>query len=282
MPIQIMTDSTADLSPELIKRFSIHVIPLTVGFGGDVYRDGLDISAADLIGKIQNGPYFPKTTQPSPAEFLAKFRELLAGGDEVVYIGLSSQISGTFTSARLALDELGDAPVSIVDSLNLSMGVGLLALHAAELVQTGKGRPEIVHAIETMVPKVKTAFIVDTLDFLYKGGRLSVVGAFVGNILNIHPMIQMADGRLQMAEKIRGRRERALERMLEWAVSDPERIDPRWISVTHVCCPRDAEYLAAEIRRLLPSAQEVVVTEAGAVIASHCGPGTIGILYVRR
>lgn len=281
MTIQILTDSTADLSPELIKRYAIHIIPLSVCIGENIYRDGEDITTAALIAKIQSGAQFPKTTQPSPSEFLVKFREWLDNGDEVIYIGLSSKISGTFASARLALDELGDVPVSIIDSRNLSMGVGMLALHAAEKVLSGMGRLAIVREIEAMIPKIQTAFVVDTLDFLYKGGRLSAVGALIGNILNIHPMIQVTDGQLGVAEKIRGRRERGLERMLELSTADPERIDPRWISVTHVSCIQDAEKLAKELRQKT-EVQEVVITEAGAVIASHCGPGTIGILYIER
>jgi DegV family protein with EDD domain len=281
MSIQILTDSTSDLSPELVKRFAIHSVPLTVAFGNEAFLDGVEINAQQLIDKIASTSILPKTTQPSPAEFLRKFRELLSNGDEVIYIGLSSKISGTFTSAQLALGELGDAPVSLIDSLNLSMGIGLLILHVGKMVQEGLGRLEIVRRIEKMVPKVRTAFVVDTLDFLHKGGRLSAVEAFVGNILNIHPMIQMTNGVLGVGEKIRGRRERALERMLEIAAENPEQIDPEWVSVTHVACPQDAEILAEALRSRTP-VKEVVITKAGAVIASHCGPGTIGILYIER
>lgn len=279
MTIHILTDSTSDLSPKLIKEFAIQTIPLTVRFGNETYQDGVEITTPQLIEKIQSSSVFPKTTQPSPVEFLSKFRSLLDNGDEIIYIGLSSKISGTFTSAQLALGELGDAPVSLIDSLNLSMGIGLLALHAAKMVQDGMSRLAIVEQIEKMVPKVRTAFVVDTLDFLHKGGRLSAVEAFVGNILNIHPMIQMTNGVLEVREKIRGRRERALERMLEIATANPDRIDQGWISVTHVTSPQDAEMLAKALRSMT-SANEVVITEAGTVITSHCGPGTIGILYI--
>jgi DegV family protein with EDD domain len=279
MTIHILTDSTSDLSPKLIKEFAIQTIPLTVRFGNETYQDGVEITTPQLIEKIQSSSVFPKTTQPSPVEFLSKFRSLLDNGDEIIYIGLSSKISGTFTSAQLALGELGDAPVSLIDSLNLSMGIGLLALHAAKMVQDGMSRLAIVEQIEKMVPKVRTAFVVDTLDFLHKGGRLSAVEAFVGNILNIHPMIQMTNGVLEVREKIRGRRERALERMLEIATANPDRIDQGWISVTHVNSPQDAEMLAKALRSMT-SANEVVITEAGTVITSHCGPGTIGILYI--
>lgn len=281
MTIHILTDSTSDLSPKLVERFSIHSVPLTVAFASEAYLDGVEINAQQLIDKIESTSIFPKTTQPSPAEFIRKFQALLGDGNEIIYIGLSSKISGTFTSAQLAREELGDVPISLIDSLNLSMGIGLLALHAGKMVQEGKGRLEIVERIENMIPKVRTAFVVDTLDFLHKGGRLSAVEAFVGNILNIHPMIQMSNGVLGVGEKIRGRRERALERMLEIAIANPDQIDPAWISVTHVACPQDAEMLAEALRTKTP-VQEVVITEAGAVIASHCGTGTIGILYIEK
>ncbi|HHZ20065.1 MAG TPA: DegV family protein [Firmicutes bacterium] len=280
MSIRILTDSTADLAPEMIRRYNIKIQPLYVNFGPETVVDG-ELTQAAFLEKIRQSQEFPKTSHPSPADFVRTFRELLATGDEIIYIGLSSAISGTMSSAALALNELGDVPVSLVNSRNLSMGIGLLVLHAAAMAEAGKSRQEIVAELERLVPKVRTAFIVDTLDFLHKGGRLSAIGAFVGNILNIHPLVAMVDGRLTILEKVRGRRDRALQRLLDWALADPNKIRPEWVSVTHVACPDDAQKLMTTLREQ-NSLLNLVTTEAGAVITSHCGPNTIGILFIEK
>ena len=280
MSIRILTDSTADLAPEMIRRYNIKIQPLYVNFGPETVVDG-ELTQAAFLEKIRQSQEFPKTSHPSPADFVRTFRELLATGDEIIYIGLSSAISGTMSSAALALNELGDVPVSLVNSRNLSMGIGLLVLHAAAMAEAGKSRQEIVAELERLVPKVRTVFIVDTLDFLHKGGRLSAIGAFVGNILNIHPLVAMVDGRLTILEKVRGRRDRALQRLLDWALADPNKIRPEWVSVTHVACPDDAQKLMTTLREQ-NSLLNLVTTEAGAVITSHCGPNTIGILFIEK
>jgi len=280
MSIRILTDSTADLAPEMIRRYNIKIQPLYVNFGPETVVDG-ELTQAAFLEKIRQSQEFPKTSHPSPADFVRTFRELLATGDEIIYIGLSSAISGTMSSAALALNELGDVPVSLVNSRNLSMGIGLLVLHAAAMAEAGKSRQEIVAELERLVPKVRTAFIVDTLDFLHKGGRLSAIGAFVGNILNIHPLVAMVDGRLTILEKVRGRRDRALQRLLDWALADPNKIRPEWVSVTHVACPDDAQKLMTTLLEQ-NSLLNPVTTETGAVITSHCGPNTIGILFIEK
>lgn len=264
----------------MIRRYDILIQPLFVNFGEETIVDG-ELSQQAFLEKIARSQDFPKTAHPSPTDFIQTFRQLLADGNEVIFIGLSSIISGTMSSATLALKELGDVPVSLVDSRNLSMGIGLLALHAAAMAEAGKKRLEIIAGLEQMIPKVRTAFIVDSLEFLHKGGRLSAVEAFVGNILNIHPFIAMNEGKLTLTEKIRGRRDRALQRMLDWALTDRDKISPEWISVTHVACSDDAKQLADSLRRQT-SGQNIVITEAGSVITSHCGPGTIGILFIEK
>ena len=173
MPIKIVTDSTADLSPELKSRYGIEVIPLVVHFGEEVYYDGVDLTQEEFLEKVKTSPHFPKTGQATPAAFLELFRRLLAEGNEVLYVGLSAELSGTYASACLAAQELGNAPIATVDSRNLSMGIGILALHAAEMAEQGIPLQEIAARLTAMTPRVRTSFIVDTLDFLYKGGRLT-------------------------------------------------------------------------------------------------------------
>ncbi|HBK67637.1 MAG TPA: fatty acid-binding protein DegV [Firmicutes bacterium] len=281
MSIKIVTDSTADLSPELLNRFSIEVIPLSVYFGDQVYLDGKDLSPKDFLEKVKTSQVFPKTAQVAPADFIDLFHRLLDRGHEILFIGISSGLSGTVSSASLAAQELSGAPIAIVDSKNLSMGIGILALHGAEMAEKGAPLNEIAERLHKMVPKIKTSFIVDSLDFLYKGGRLSRTQALIGNVLQIHPRIEVVEGKLLMAEKFRGSKAKANTRLIEWATEKKETIDRRWISVTHCHAHDSAEFIAAELRKM-NLAQEVVITQAGAVISSHCGPGTVGILFSQK
>ena len=281
MSIKIVTDSTADLSPELLNRFSIEVIPLSVYFGDQVYLDGKDLSPKDFLEKVKTSPVFPKTAQVAPADFIDLFHRLLDRGHEILFIGISSGLSGTVSSASLAAQELSGAPIAIVDSKNLSMGIGILALHGAEMAEKGAPLNEIAERLHKMVPKIKTSFIVDSLDFLYKGGRLSRTQALIGNVLQIHPRIEVVEGKLLMAEKFRGSKAKANTRLIEWATEKKETIDRRWISVTHCHAHDSAEFIAAELRKM-NLAQEVVITQAGVVISSHCGPGTVGILFSQK
>ena len=279
--IRVITDSTADLTPELIERFDLAVIPLYVRFGETVYRDGVDLTHEQFLALLSTGRGLPKTAQPTPADFVEFFRPRLEQGDEVIYVGLSSSLSGTFASAELARGQLDSPRLTLLDTRNLSMGVGLLAIEAAKLARAGHPLEEMLDRLGGMVPRLRTAFVVDSLDYLYKGGRLNAFQAALGSVLNIHPLIAVEEGRLIAAEKIRGNRARALDRLFTFCLPDPERVRPGLISVTHCACPGDAELLAERIRRAVPNV-EVVITEAGAVIASHCGPNTVGILYIDR
>lgn len=279
--IRIVTDSTADLTPDLVKLHGLTVVPLYVRFGEKVYRDGIDLTRQEFLAKLASAREPPKTAQPTPGDFLAVFAPFIEAGEGVCYIGISSDLSGTHASAELAKKQLGDVPLELVDSRNLSMGIGLLAVKAAGLAAAGTPLREMAEELRRTAPLLRTAFVVNSLEYLYKGGRLNAFQAAIGGILNIHPLIAVKDGRLTAAEKIRGQRQRAMDRLFEYCLDDPSRADPAMIAVTHCGCPEDAEALADRIRRAVIGAR-VVVTEAGAVIASHCGPGTVGILYIAR
>lgn len=278
--IKILTDSTADLSPELIARYKIEKIPLYVFFGEECFRDGVDFTHEEFWQKLKSTDVFPRTAQPSPADFIEFYRRFLDEGREILFIGIGSTISGTVSSALIAQKEFPGAPIEVVDSYSLSMGIGLLCVHAAEMIEGGMTLARTAEELRKMVPRVRVSFIVDSLDYLYKGGRLSKTQALVGNVLNIHPRIAMAEGKLYAAEKIRGQR-KAIKRLIEWATEEPDKIDPRMIAVTHCDAGEQAEEIAETLRGM-GLAKEVVVTKAGAVISSHCGPGTVGILFIAK
>ncbi|MBE3577974.1 MAG: DegV family protein [Limnochordales bacterium] len=276
--VRVVTDSTADLSSELIQRFDLTVIPLYVRLGDQVYRDGVDLQPERLFEYVASTGNLPQTSMPTPADVEAIFRPIIEAGDDIIYVGLSSKLSGTFQAARIAAQSFPSDRIALVDSLNLSTGIGLLALYAAELAAAGLPLPEIAGKVQARVPLVKTSFIIDTLDYLYKGGRCSAMQSIVGSLLRIKPRIEVIDGKLEVAEKLMGSRARALASLLRWCLQDKERIDLHRIFVTHAAYPDGANYLASELYKALP-VKEVLVTEAGAVISSHCGPGTVGILY---
>lgn len=281
MVIKIVTDSTADLSPELISRYSLEVVPLYVNFGDEVYRDGIDLNPENFLAKVQSTPVFPRTSQPTPADFLQVFRRLLAEGNEVIFIGISSDLSGTIQSALLAKNELATDSIAVVDSRNLAMGIGLMVLRAAELAGEGMRFKELVSILETMPPRLRTTFVVDTLDFLYKGGRLSKAQAVIGNVLNIHPRIEVNEGKLGLVEKIRGRREKSNARLVEWIMQAAEKVDRRRIVVEHCHAEEDAAYIREKLAEA-NLAEEILTAKAGTVISSHCGPGTVGVLYMEK
>lgn len=279
--IKVITDSTADLTPDLARRFDLDVVPLYVRFGEEIYRDGVDFTPASFLAKLTASKEFPKTAQPTPGDFTAVFRRWLDQGYDVLYVGLSSDLSGTFASAEMARAQTEPSRIELVDSRNLSMGIGLLAARGANLVRQGQPLARIAATLRADAPRLRTAFIVDTLEYLHKGGRLNAFQAALGALLNIHPLVAVEDGRLVSPEKVRGHRERALDRLFAYCLPRPDRVVPDLIAVTHCGCPDDAERLAARIREAIRGA-EVVVTEAGAVIGSHCGPNTVGILYLEK
>ncbi|NLY91508.1 MAG: DegV family protein [Firmicutes bacterium] len=281
MSIKIVTDSTADLSPELISRYDIEVVPLSVYFGEEVYLDGKDLTPDQFLEKVNTSPDFPKTAQVTPAEFLEVFRRLLAEGHEIFYTGLSSYLSGTYTSACLAAEELKDAPIAITDSLNLSTGIGIQVLYAAELAEQGVPLGEIANRVSAMARRVRTSFIVKTMDFLLKGGRVTRTQAIIGNVLQIHPRIEVVDGKMIVAEKFRGSKAKANARLVEWARDAKEQIDDHRLFVTH-CHDHDSANFIADQLREMKLAREIIITQAGAVISSHCGPGTVGIIYAEK
>lgn len=274
--IHITTDSCADLSPELIARYQIRAIPLQVLVNGRNLRDGVTVSTPELFQSVEQSGELPKTSAPSVADFVEFFR----ADDEVIFIGISAQLSATLQSACIAAEQLLPQHIHIIDSLNLSTGHGLLAVHAAETRDAGASAEEIVAEIHRRIPRVRTSFIIDTLDYLHKGGRCSAMEAVVGSLLKIRPVIEVrADGTLGVKNKVRGSRKKALDSMLAEFKSHLPNVDLTRVFVTHTGCDEDALFLKSELLKLAPI-QEVCITIAGATVASHCGPNTIGIIFL--
>lgn len=275
--LNILTDSCADLSQQLLTAHQVMAIPLHVLIGEKDYLDN-QLTLNDLFTSIVQTGKLPMTAAPSVIEFLKFF-----GGEGTnIYIGLSSQLSATIQNAELALKQLESDQLFIIDSLNLSSGIGLLALKAADLRDEGYSPKEIVKIIISMRNKIKTAFVIDTMDYLYKGGRCSALQAIFGSLLKIRPIIHAReDGSLGVLNKVRGSRKKALDTLLRNFENDLPEVDLTRVFVTHTGCDEDAAYLAENIEKLAP-VTTVLKTLAGATIASHCGPNTIGILYISK
>lgn len=274
--VKIIADSCCDLSPELIEKYDIGIIPLNVLVNNQNYLDGVELSPEQLFEAVKTSGELPKTSAPSVAAYTQVFEKY----PEFIYICISSKLSASFQSATIALDSLSNLNGIIIDSLNLSTGIGLLVLKAAELAQQGKSLAEITTTITELVPKVNASFVIDTLDYLYMGGRCSSMEHVIGSILKIRPVIEVRkDGTLGVREKVNGSRKKGLSALLDNFSKNKDSIDPSRVFITHTVCLEDALFLKAEIDKIL-KVNEIFISNAGATIASHCGPNTIGILFL--
>ncbi len=275
--IDIITDSTSDLSPELLERYQIKRLPLSVFVDGKDVKDG-DLSLPQLFDAVQRTGELPKTSAVSVGDFVQAF----ATPNDAIYIGISSKLSATYQNSVLAAADVKHKRVAVIDSLNLSTGIGLLVVKAARLRDEGASFDEIVKQVQCSIPKVHTSFVIDTLDYLYKGGRCSALANIFGSLLKIRPVIEVrADGTMGVKEKIGGARKRALLSMVEEFKNLLPSIDLERVFITHTGCDADAEFLK-EMLCNLANIQELHITYAGTTIASHCGPNTIGILYLMK
>lgn len=276
--VKIIADSCCDLSSKLIKLYDVEIIPLSVFVNNQTYLDGVQLFPADLYEAVKISGELPKTSAPSVAAFAQVFEKY----PEFLYISISSKLSASYQSAAIALESLPKVKGVLIDSFNLSTGIGLLVLKAAELSQQGKSLEEITKEVTALVPIANASFVIDTLDYLYMGGRCSSMEHVVGSLLKIRPVIEVRkDGTLGVREKVSGSRKKGLTALLDNFKKLKDNIDPSRVFITHTACLEDALYLKSEIEKIM-EIKEICITDAGATIASHCGPNTIGILFLTR
>lgn len=278
--VVIITDSTCDLSEKLIKENNIKVIPLYVSFDADIYKDGIEINSEKLYELVKNNKKLPKTSACSVGDFIAIFNEYLQEGYEVFYTGIGGKLSSTYANSLLAKEEMDTDKVQVSDSCNLSSGTGLLLLKAAKFAKEGKNAKEIKAEIDALVPNVRSKFVVESLEYLHKGGRCSGVARFFGTMARLKPVITVENGKLDVLAKPIGKR-KGLKVMLDDILANKDNIHNDCVMVTHTYAQEDADYLKEVLNSELPQAH-VEETTAGCVISSHCGKGTIGILYIAK
>ena len=279
--VVITVDSTADFSKEIIEKYDIRVSPLHVLLGDNEYRDGVDATPQDIFEYVKKTNVLPKTSACATEEYVEFFTRQLEEAEKVIHFNISAECSSSNANAVEAAKRFGGR-VYVVDTRQLSTGQGLLALKACDLLQEGKTVDEVYNTVLSLTDKVQTSFVVDTVDYLYKGGRCTAAAAVVSKILKIHPAIFMDNGKLVVRKKYMGNLKRCIGAYVDdLAVDFPDYDDTR-VFITHSHCSDDIVELIKEKVKEKFSFKDIEVTTAGCVVTSHCGQGTLGVLYIKK
>jgi fatty acid kinase fatty acid binding subunit len=270
--VAIVTDSTADLPPQLLKQKSIRVVPLTLIFEGRSLLDGVDIRPSEFYRKLPNATTHPTTSQPSPGQFAEVYEELLADHAEVVSIHISEKLSGTYASAVQAAEMTDPGRVRVIDSHLVSMSLGLLTLAASDMAAKGNNASAIVERASAMRDRVQTFFSVATLEFLRRGGRIGRASALLGSVLQVKPVLCIRDGLVTPLERVRTF-DRALNRIVELS-REVDTGKGLCVIVGHGDAEADAERVARELE---PMADTLLIQPLGPVVGAHAGPGVVGV-----
>lgn len=281
MKVKIISDSTCDLSKELLEKYEISIVPLYVVLNDETKRDGLEVTPEDIYSYVDKNGKLPSTSAANIGDYLDVFKYWREQGYEIVHFDISSEFSSTYNNACMAAEEIGG--VYVVDSRNLSTGQGLAVLHGAEMAQDGKSAKEIYEECTALTSKIEASFVVDSIDYLYKGGRCSALAAFGANLLKLKPCIEVKDGKMNPGKKYRGNISRVMLNYVEERLRDRNDIDKSRIFITHTKCSKeDVEAVRQKILEICPDFKEILETTAGCTVTTHCGPNTLGILFIRK
>ena len=279
--VSIVADSTCDLSQELLDKYKVKMIPLHILLGEKEYEDGVDLRPEEIYAWADDHKTTPKTSAPSVETVMQTFRPLLDKGDDIVCFSISESMSTTANVMRLAARQLeAEDRIIVVDSANLSTGIGLLVLEAARMALQGKTAEEIVAETERLKPKVRASFVVDTLTYLHRGGRCNGLEAMAGSMLKLHPKIVVSEGKMSSSKKYRGKIDKVI---LAYAKDMEEQLlqaRKERVFITHSGCPEETVLMVEQYLQSLSRFDEILITRAGGVISSHCGPGTLGVLFI--
>lgn len=281
MSIKISTESAIVVPGEAIERYGVAVLPLHIIYGEQSFDDGVNITGEDIVARYQQSGDLPTTSACSVGEYADRFAALTAEGDEVVHFAMSSGISSTYRNACLAAERFEN--VSVVDTLNITAGAGLLILRACEMTENGFSAKEIVRRAEDAKRKIRTSFIIDTLAFLRKGGRCSSLAALGANILGIKPSVEVRDGKMQTAKKFRGKYAGCVLKYVASCFENVGEIDTARVMIEHApgVSPELIEEIRKEIRRACRF-EETIEIDTTPTIVSHCGPGTVGVQFMEK
>ncbi len=277
--ILISSDSTTDLSPELLERYHVQLMRLGVSLNDKNYVDGLDITPEMIYENYEKNKTLPKTAAPNLAECTAFFQKYVDQGYSIVHFTISSEMSSTYQNSVIAAEDFEN--VHVVDTCNLSTGGGLLVIRAAEMAEEGRSSREIAEECRRLAPYVDASFVIDSLEFLYKGGRCSAVAMFGANLMNFKPCIIVKDGKMSVGKKYRGKFEVVLQKYVADRLGDASDIEKEHVFVTHAGCDEAVVQACVEKVRSIAPFKEIHVTRAGCTVSSHCGKNTLGVLFIR-
>ncbi len=279
--IHILSDSTCDLGAELIQKYNIAILPLHVHLGEEEFEDGINILPEEIYAWSDANDQTPKTSAMSLGSAVEVFSKLTREGEELICFSISGSMSSTCSVMKMAAEELElEDKIHVVDSENLSAGIGLLILEAARMVEEGKPAKEILNRMDELKPLVRASFVVDTLTYLHRGGRCSSVSAIAGSMLRLHPKIEVKEGRMSAGKKYRGKMESVILSYVKEMEADLKNAQSDRVFITHSGCDETLIQSVREYLENLNCFREIHVTRAGGVISSHCGPGTLGVLFL--
>lgn len=281
--VKIISDSTCDLSQEILNKYDIDIIPLHIVKGDEEIEDGPDVDIAGLYKWADDNKTTPKTSAPSFDTAMRIMKPYLDEGKDIVCFSISSEMSTSGNVIRMAAEELGAGDrVTVIDSRNLSTGIGLLVVEAAIMAANGNDRSVIEKKIKKLIPQVRASFVVDTLVYLHRGGRCSAASALIGGALALHPMIVVKNGKMDASKKYRGKIGKVINNYAHDLENAMKNAYPDRVFITHSTCD---EAVVDEVREYIKSLgifDEILETRAGGVISSHCGPGTLGVLFISK
>ncbi len=275
--VAVVTDSTVNLPTDVIKANNIYVIPQILNWEGKSFLDQIDISTEEFYQRLPNSKDLPKTSQPAPGQFTEHFEKVAEGAESIVAIFVSQALSGTIQSAHLGAEAMGDYPIEIVDSRSTSLGLGLLVTAAARYAAEGHDYKEVAAYVQTLVPRIRVLFVVDTLEYLHKGGRIGGAKRLVGSMLSIKPVLGLEDGQIEPQAQIRTKK-KAIQHMLDVVLGETKGKKNIHAGVIHAAAPEDAAYIAEQVRASI-NPVELYVNELTPVIGANVGPGVVGMGY---
>ena len=278
--IIVSSDSTCDLTPEIIEKYGIKICPISILLGDKEYHDTIDVNAEQVIDFVKQNKVLPKTSAISQATYEEYFRSLTTDGNKVLHFCISSKASSCVNQAAAAAKEVGN--VTVIDSYSLSTGQGIQILRAADMLAQGKNLEEVVENIEANKEKVQVSFVVDTLEFLHKGGRCSSVALVASKVLKIHPSISMVDGALTVKKKYVGNLQRALVQYIRDTAAEYPDYDDARAFITHSPSDKELVDLVTDCVKSEFKFKEIIETKAGSTVTSHCGYNTIGLMFYRK
>lgn len=283
MSVKIISDSTCDLSPELVEKYKIDIMPLHIVLDDKEYEDGFSITPDEIYKWSDAHNATPKTSALNMERAVEVFRSYIEAGDEIVCFAISGEMSTTVNVMRLAAEELNaEDRIFVIDSRNLSTGIGLQVIEAAIMAEQGKSGAEIAAYLADLCPRVRASFVIDTLKFLHRGGRCSGMAAFAGTALKLHPRIAVADGKMAPTKKYMGGMNRVVMSYVKDMENELKNAETDRVFITHSGC---SEALIEEVRIYLEGLgifKEILITRAGCVVSSHCGPNTLGVLFIQK